>query len=317
MKSETLTFVGSGKYSDVFKVSDGRKAVIMKLSYYRDDTLCAFASKLKKGDAEAARAIKNKDSIMVSSAFADATNALIARHASPHFVFVYCNADCRNLAPRLRPLLQERFKTATKIQLKYNNACFMEMFTSDMTKWLRGRSATVNDAVVRAAIFGVLYTLAVLHKAYPGFRHNDLSTNNVLVKKLRKPATWGYSFGGNTYLAKDVPVLVAINDYDFTHVPDHPTLANERILGGKYSVTDAPNKTYDTHFFLKSVLKSISKKKTLVATHAFLDSLPLKSQDRLDKTEIPGLEPEVLLLHPYFDSLRRPIPKTVTDVFTY
>lgn len=308
--------MGSGKYSDVFKVSDGKRSVVMKLSYYRDDTLCAFASKLKKGDAEGARAVKNRDSIMVSSAFADATNSLIAKKASPHFVFVYCNADCRNLAPRLKTLLAERFKTATKVQVKYNNACFMELFTCDMTKWLRGKSRTVTDDVLRKALFGVLYTLAVLQKTYPGFRHNDLSTNNVLIKKLRKPASWGYSIDGHTYVVDDMPVLVAINDYDFTHVPNHPTLANERIINGKYSVTATRNRTYDTHFFLKSVLKSISKKKTLVATRDFIQSLPLRSQDRLDKTEIRGLEPDALLRHQYFDPIRKKIPKAVTEVFT-
>ena len=315
-KSDLITFIGSGRYSDVFKVSSGRKSVIMKLSYYRDNTLCDFVSKLRNGDSEGARKAKNKDSIMVSAAFANATNALIIKKASPHFVFVYCHADCRNMAPRLQSLLKDRIKTSTKIQLKYNNACFMEQYTSDMTKWLRGHSTTVTDDTVRAGLFGVLYTLAVLQKAYPGFRHNDLSTNNVLVKRLRKPAKIGYVFNGVRYFAS-TPVFVAISDYDFTHVPNHPTLQNERVAGGKYRVTETPNKTYDTHFFLKSVLKSLTAKKSniLPATRAFLKSLPLQTEDRLDTREIPGLEPEVLLANPYFTKLRRSIPSG-TEIYT-
>ncbi len=312
--SETITFIGAGRYSDVFKVTSGKKTVIMKLSYYRDNTLCDFISNLRQGKTEEARAAKNKDSIMVSSAFANATNALVIKKASPHFVFVYCNADCRNMAPRLQALLRERIKTSTKIQLKYNNACFMEQFNGDMTKWIRGTSKLLTDANVRAAIFAVVYTLAVLQKAYPGFRHNDLSTNNVLVKTHRKPLHIGYVYDGTSYYIPNVTVFAAVSDYDFTHVPGHHSLQNERVVGGRYRVTEAPNRTYDTHFFIKSVLKSLTYKDKLPkfpATVKFLKSLPLQKEDRLDTREIPGMEPEVLLKNAYFEPLRRPIPSGV------
>lgn len=311
-QDEIITFIGSGRYSDVFKVVRGRRSVIMKLSYYRDNTLCDFVSHLKNGDKEAARKAKNKDSIMVSSAFADATNALIAKKASPHFVFVYCNADCRNLSTKLQALLPNRMKTSTKIQLKYNNVCFMEQMSGDMTKWIRSRSRTCNDDTLCNAIFAVVYTLGVLQKTYPGFRHNDLSTNNVLIKKLTTPMTVGYSFGSDTYLITNMPILVAISDYDFTHVPGHPSLSNERIISGKYRVTETPNRTYDTHFFLKTVLKNIgAAKRKAPRTLAFLQSLGMHTEDRLDKLEVPGMDPPSLLKHRYFDALRKPIPRGV------
>jgi len=314
---ETITFIGAGRYSDVFKVTNGRQSVIMKLSYYRDNTLCDFVSKLRHGDSEGARKAKNKDSIMVSTAFATATNSLVARKASPHFVFVYCSQDCRNLAPRLQALLASRVKSSTKIQLKYNNVCFMEQYTSDMTQWIRGKARTVNDLTLCKAIFAVVYTLAVLQKAYPGFRHNDLSTNNVLVKKLRTPMTAGYVFDGKTYYVPAMPLLVSISDYDFTHVPNHPSLANERIIGGKYRVTETPNRTYDTHFFLKTVLKNaLASKRKLPETLAFLQGLPFNKEDRLDAKEVPGFEPGALLLHAYFDKLRRSIPRG-TETYSF
>lgn len=315
-KNETITFLGAGRYSDVFKVSDGHRTVIMKLSYYRDNTLCDFVSKLKKGDKEGARHIKNKDSIMVSAAFAHATNALVEKKASPHFVFVYCSSDCRNLASRLSHIIPTRLKNSTKVQLKYNNVCFMEQFSSDMTAWIRGKSRGVTDNTLRNALFAVIYTLAVLQKAYPGFRHNDLSTNNVLVKKLRSSMKAGYKFGGQSYYISSMPVLIGISDYDFTHVPGHSSLANERIISGKYRVTETPNKTYDTHFFLKSVLKSLKvTTRRVPQTMDFLKSLPFQNEDRLDTEEIAGLEPEVLLKHKYFDPLR--VSKIPRGVETY
>lgn len=304
----TVTFLGAGKYSDVFKVSARGKTVVMKLSYYRDNTWCDFVTKMRQGDAKGARTAKNRDAIMVAAAFANATNDLVLRNVSPHFVVVYCHADCQNVAPKLKALITERIKTSSKVQLRLNNACFMEMFSGDMTQWLRGRSVLTDDSV-RAAIFGVIYSLAALQRVYTGFRHNDLSTNNVLVKKLRRPLRASYTIDGTTYYVT-APVLAAISDYDFTHVPNHAKLSNERVMNGRYRVTATPNPTYDTHFFLKSVLKSVhakAKRGTLPETARFVASLPLNPlEDRLDAQTVPGLSPTELLAHPYFAPLLRP-----------
>ena len=315
----TVTFVGAGKYSDVFKVSARGKTVIMKLSYYRDTTWSDFVKKMRLGDVDGARKTKNRDAIMVAAAFANATNELVMRGISPHFVVVYCHADCRDVAPKLKALIQERVKSSTKVQMKLNNACFMEVFSGDMTKWLRGRSV-LTDASVRAAIFGVVYTLAAVQRVYPGFRHNDLSTNNVLIKKLRRPMRASYAIDGRTFYVT-APVLAAISDYDFTHVPGHAKLSNERVIGGRYRVTAAPNPTYDTHFFLKSVLKSLHGKfkrpGALPETQRFLRSLPLNMlEDRLDTQPVAGIAPAELLGHAYFGPLlQRPATANVDAAY--
>jgi hypothetical protein len=208
------------------------------------------------------------------------------------------------VAPRLKSLIAERVKSSTKVQLKFNNACFLEVFSSDMTKWLRGKSRDRTEASVRMAIFGVIYTLAALQRLYPGFRHNDLSTNNVLVKRLTKHMRASYTIDNTTYYVV-APVLSALSDYDFTHVPDNPKLRNERVVNGKYRVSGTPNPTYDTHFFLKSVVKSVYLSRgAFPDLDAFLKSLPLQAEDRLDTQVVPGLEPDALLRHSYFAPLK-------------
>lgn len=307
-----ITYIGSGRYSDVFRVSDGKHAVIMKLSYYRDNTLQDFAKELKAGHAESARSIKNSDAIMVSNVFSSMTNSLINTHKSPHFVYMYCSADCQHLAHKLAPLIPQRLSTATQTQLKYNNVSFIEQFSGDMTKWLRGKSQTLTDDCMRQALFGVVYTLALLQKTYPGFRHNDLSTNNVLIKRLPRPISIGYSIDGMKFVVS-TPIVVALSDYDFTHVPGHKTLQNERVVSGKYKVTGCRNDTYDTHFFFKTVLRQQPKK--LTDTMAFLSSLPFQKEDRLDRVVVPGMEPRTLLRHSYFQPLR--VSKIPPSIDTY
>lgn len=299
-----IRHLGSGKYSDVFQVQPraGARSVVMKVSYYRDDTLCNFIKKAKAGDVKGALHAKKQDSIQVSSEFGKLTSSLLDT-VSPHFVLVYCDQDCKSFAPKLGVLLQDRLKTLTPFQKRYNNVCFMEVFHNNLTRYLA--HAKYDEAALRGMIFQVVYTLGALQKLLPGFRHNDLSTNNVLVKKLRAAPVFAYSFGGDTFYTA-VPVLVALSDYDFTHVPGHPRLSNERVLSGKYRVDGRANDSYDTHFFLKSVMKCIQRRtQEFPKTWDFLLRLRMKQEDRQNNAVFPRLRPAAVLKDPYFAPLKQ------------
>lgn len=299
--SVNISHVGSGKYSDVFKLSPSRRrAVIMKVSYYGSDTLCNIIKKVKAGDVAGAVAVKQRDSIQVGAQFSNLTRSLIDT-VSPHFVYVYCEMDCKQLAGRLGPLLKQRLGELTPMQRRYNSVCFMEVFHTNLTKFLT--RARVDEPTLRGLIFQVLYTLAALQKKLPGFRHNDLSTNNVLIKRLRRRPLLVYSFGGKTWHVWST-VLPAISDYDFVHVPGNATLSNERVIANKYGVDGRPNDSYDSHFFLKSVQKCIHRRRErFPATMAFLERLKMKEQDRQNDDMFARLRPARLLQDPYFNPL--------------
>ena len=294
--------LGSGKYSDVFKVQPrpGSKAVVMKVSYYRNDTFCAMIDRVRKGDVGGATASKKRDAVQVGNRFARITAAL-ADTVSPHFVIVFCSEDCKDFAAKLGPLLRNRLKELSPMQRKFNNVCFMELFHGTMTRFLL-RSQT-DDATVRGLVFQVVYTLAALQKKFPGFRHNDLSTNNVLLKKLRTAHDLAYRVGRRTYVVPTT-MFPALSDYDFVHAPG-PALQNERVLSGKYKVDGRPNDSYDTHFFLKSVFKCLEKRlAAFPETSAFLARLALKQEDRQNGRVMARLRPSTLLKDPYFAPLQ-------------
>lgn len=297
-----IKHIGSGKYSDVFLVSNGRKNMAMKVSYYRDDTVCKFVDRVKSGDLSGALRTKLTDAISVGSAFAKYTRSIMDT-VTPHFALVFCDVDCKSFAERLPLLTEQRLSNLTPFQKRYNNVCFMEVFSCDMTKYLTRSS--YDERTLRMLVFQVLYTIAAMQKLLPGWRHNDLSTNNVLVKKLRHPVAASYTIHSTTYYT-DTPIFVAINDYDFLHVPGHSRLENQRVMGGNYKVNGAANASYDSHFFLKSVLRCIAKKPRgeFAKTVAFLKDIGLKDEDRQDQ-EIKGLDPVTLLGHPYFSPLKK------------
>jgi hypothetical protein len=304
--------LGSGKYSDCFKIYSQHSAVAMKLSYYQEATIRAYACHTHNGNDSAALAAKEQDSISVSMAVAEVAKQLRERRVTPHIVRVYCEADVRYLPKRLKPLLRARLSQLTQPQLKYSHVCLMELYSCTFTRFLTHGKPT--DHVVKALVFQIMYTLGCLHELFPGFRHNDLSTNNVLIKPSRY-STVGYRWGAHHFVV-GVPLHAAIADFDFTHVPGHVVLSNERVLGGRYGITDAQNPSYDTHLFLKSMYKHLKG-----GSHGCPETLEFLRSLKLDHTErsrhtLPHLVPATLLRHPFFSSIRRSTLPACDVVYT-
>mgnify|MGYP003351247979 CR=1 FL=1 len=187
---------------------------------------------------------------------------------------VFREADVRNLPRRLRPLLARRLPTLTDMQLARSHVCIMELCSCTLTSLVARAPQELSDRVMRGLIFQVVYTLACLQAALPGFRHNDLTTNNVLVKCTPRHAGARYTLGHRAFYLHDMPVAAVLADFDFTHVPGHPVLSNERVLGGRYAISACPSPGYDLHVFLKSLHACVQRRarRRLPEACAFLHS---------------------------------------------
>lgn len=292
--------LGKGKYSDCFKVRDeSGHAVAVKLSYYQEATIRAVNRHALLGDRTAACVAKDKDAISVAMAMSEVAHQMKLHRVSPHFVRVYCEADARNMPLRLRPFLAGRLPTLTPNQIKYAHVCCMELYSCTLTSLITKYAIT--DEVLKPALFQVVYTLACLQSVFPGFRHNDLSSNNVLIKRTR-PLRVRYNINGCAF-EFTCALAAALADFDFTHVPGHAVLSNERVLSGKYHVSSEPNDSYDVHLLLQSVLKLLCKTKRCLETQHFITGLDLGSHDR-PRSLRSHIVPHRLLAHPYFAALR-------------
>ena len=293
--------IGSGRNSDVFKCSNGKYSVIAKVSYYRSATLNMFASCVKAGDEDGARKAKRRDAVSISSMMGTIANSFVRRCISPHFVLQYGSIDCKDFFTKIQHEISR--PSLSNIQKRYTNIGFLEVFQTDVTKFL-SKPGGYEDADLRVIIFQIVFTLAALQAKHTGFRHNDLSTNNILIRKSGQRHVWSYTIRGTTFYVK-TKILTAISDFDFTHIPGK--MENERILSPEFAVDNAENSSYDTHFFLKSIVKCIGSSGAKVPeTRWFLRSLRLKKKDRFSRV-IPKLIPSTLLLHSYFDRLKRPL----------
>jgi hypothetical protein len=311
----TMKQIGTGKYSDIFAVHRGGDSFAMKISYYTEDTIENFIKKKRYGDIEGAKREKEQDSILVSEKFSKVTTVLLDKKFTPHFIRVFEEQDVKNFAAKI-PGLEKRLGNLTTYQRTYNHVAFMDLFDTDLTHLLTRK--VLAEAEIKIVIFQILYTIAATQNALPGFRHNDLSTNNVLIRNNHKKEVTRYSVEGMVFYTP-TKYAVAVTDYDFVHIPSIRILNNRRVTSGNYKVHDDTNVSYDVHLFIKSVYKCLTKgyeKTPDTDTHRFLNSLETFEDDRHPK-EIPSLNPLKLLKHTYFDSLRELPSENPTEIYGF
>ena len=305
--SLVLKPIGSGKYSDIFSVESGTDKIAMKISYYREEIVEQFVDQLKKNNTTEAQKIKDMDAISVSNTFSSYVENMAKGGITPHYVFVYSTYDVKSFVERLPDeFVKNRIDELTTYQKRYNNVSFMELYSCDLTAFLT--RSKYDETTLKFLIFQILYTIGATQYMLPGWRHNDLSTNNVLVKKKKKNVSTKYTIGDTSFYTS-TKLFVGITDFDFVHVPDVKKLENHRVMSGNFKVRAEECISYDTHFFLKSVLRCLSKKhtKNYEETIAFLKDLDLRREDR-QENELKHLDPLAILRHRYFDSLKVEIP---------
>lgn len=104
----------------------------------------------------------------------------------------------------------------------------------------------LNDSLMKSFIFQVLFALYKIRRVYPGFRHNDLHLDNILIKP------------GSPY-----PVAV-INDFGFSTLGNSNTqnpLVNKGNFAKNWGIGAKTKPDYDVHLFLNELRKWCDKNK--------------------------------------------------------
>lgn len=352
----TLTHLGSGTYSDVFAIADQR--LVLRLSYYDDAVMKHVGDLLKQSeetqDAAAKKALVERsqramdiDPVRVQMKMAEITNKMIRLKISPHFVRVYGKPkDCRdffrhmrqhNKIPERRLIEMKKYPYATR----YNNIAVMDRYSSSLTAFLRSsRLARMDhpDVVLKVVVFQVVYTLAALQQYIEAFRHNDCSTNNVLVQidGTESPAVTravSYLVHGDArpFLVPDLGVSVAVADFDFVSggkvlVPGLKpglTLKNRKVRDkSAYNrdptfINPSSNQSYDVQYFLYGLDKLLSRNAVIPETRAFLGRMLHGVTKNRAKSSNSNLYPLKVLRDTYFDAFRRELPGGVRVVHEY
>jgi serine/threonine protein kinase len=113
----------------------------------------------------------------------------------------------------------------------------------------------------RTLFFQIISVLCVIQNKYPGFRHNDLKANNILVQNidLRKKNNY-YLYKLNLsnvrydFLVPNTGIQIKIWDFDFACIPG--IVDNSKVNSDwtdKINVKPVQNRYYDLHYFFNTL----------------------------------------------------------------
>ena len=111
----------------------------------------------------------------------------------------------------------------------------------------------------RTIFFQLLSVLAIIQAKYPGFRHNDLKANNILVHEIAISTTsnkYQYKINNQIYIVPNIGFQIKLWDFDFATIPG--IIDNSKVEAewtDKINIKPITNKYYDMHYFFNTFTK--------------------------------------------------------------
>jgi len=128
----------------------------------------------------------------------------------------------------------------------------------DLLDYIRKNLDTMKLLEWKVIFFQLVSTLAVIQSRFPGFRHNDLKANNILVHRTERHRgnQYTYELFGKTFRVPNIGTQIKIWDFDFACIPG--LVENSKVDArwtNRINVSPEPNRYYDLHFFFNTLTK--------------------------------------------------------------
>ncbi len=129
----------------------------------------------------------------------------------------------------------------------------------DLLDYIRKNYKTMKRKHWRTIFFQILSVLAIIHARYPGFRHNDMKANNILIHNIDVDETnkkYLYKINNQTYVVPNIGFQVKLWDFDFACIPG--IVENSKVDAewtSKINITPEQNRYYDIHYFFNTLVR--------------------------------------------------------------
>ena len=129
----------------------------------------------------------------------------------------------------------------------------------DLLEYIRAKHNEISLKEWRILFFQILSTLAVIQAKFPGFRHNDLKANNILIQKIEsrnKNNKFKYKINGKVFIVPNIGFQLKLWDFDFACIPG--IVDNTKVEAewtDKINVKSEKNKYYDVHYFFNTLTR--------------------------------------------------------------
>ena len=178
-----------------------------------------------------------------------------------------------------------------------------------------------NICLYKPLLFQIIHTLAVIQKEFPGFRHNNLTPENILIYKKKKNLSNNvYEYDDKKWVIPNIGFDIKMTNFEKSCIPKTYGIMNQRDTDVPY-ITEF-NDYFDLHTFLNSLIEGKYKMST---DNSYCDQYTKKFLNNIIPEEFRGLKkgsyylyqnvvlfrPEDLLNDPYFDEYKniKEIPK--------
>ncbi len=129
----------------------------------------------------------------------------------------------------------------------------------DLLDYIRKNYKTMKTKHWRTIFFQILSVLSIIHARYPGFRHNDMKANNILIHNIDVDETnkkYLYKINNQTYVVPNIGFQVKLWDFDFACIPG--IVENSKVDAewtSKINITPEQNRYYDIHYFFNTLVR--------------------------------------------------------------
>ena len=129
----------------------------------------------------------------------------------------------------------------------------------DLLEYIRNNHKKMTLKIWRVVLFQILSVLAVIQAKYPGFRHNDLKANNLLIHSIEsrnKNNKFKYKINGQTYIIPNIGIQIKLWDFDFACIEG--IVDNTKVNAewtNKINVNPKKNRYYDIHYFFNTLTR--------------------------------------------------------------
>jgi serine/threonine protein kinase len=131
--------------------------------------------------------------------------------------------------------------------------------SGDLLDYIKSNYKTMKSKHWISIFFQILSALAIIQYKYPGFRHNDMKANNILVHKIETSKIhykFKYKINDQTYIVPNIGIQIQLWDFDFACIPG--IVENSKVDAewtDKINIKATQHRYYDVHYFFNTLTK--------------------------------------------------------------
>ena len=226
--------------------------------------IVAYPKRENYGDVNDVERPENAELIMLRT-----LSYFVCNQQTPHIVLPIATFNTE-IKPFIN-LIKENAKGNKKFEefmKKYKNGDYYDKISVLISEWanggdlldyVRSNYKTMTLKEWRVIFFQILSSLAVIHKKYPSFRHNDMKANNILLQvsdNKSNQTKYRYKVNGMEYMVPNIGIQIKLWDFDFACIPG--MVDNAKVDADwtkKINIKSQMNRYYDIHYFFNTLTK--------------------------------------------------------------